>query len=41
MSRRQIRRGEELTVDYMFSKKVEPVRCRCGSPKCRGTINLM
>jgi SET domain-containing protein len=40
MSKRAIRRGEELTVDYMFSDKIETVRCRCGSRKCRGTINL-
>ena len=40
MSKRAIRRGEELTVDYRFSKEVERVICRCGSPKCRGTINL-
>ena len=39
MSKREIRRGEELTVDYRFSKKIEPVPCLCGSPKCRGTIN--
>lgn len=40
MSKRSIRRGEELTVDYRFSKKIERVPCKCGSPKCRGTINL-
>jgi SET domain-containing protein len=41
MSRRNIRRGEELTVDYHFDKKVEKVICRCGAEKCRGTINLL
>jgi SET domain-containing protein len=40
ISRRPIRKGEELTVDYRFDKKVEKVTCKCGSPKCRGTINL-
>jgi SET domain-containing protein len=40
ISKREIKRGEELTVDYRFSKKVERVNCRCGSPLCRGTINL-
>jgi len=40
MSKRAIRRGEELTVDYRFDDKIEDVRCRCGAPKCRGTINL-
>jgi SET domain-containing protein len=39
MSKRRIRRGEELTVDYRFSKKIERVPCHCGSPKCRGAIN--
>ena len=39
MSKRTIRPGEELTVDYRFSKKIERVPCHCGSPKCRGTIN--
>ncbi|MGA2436069.1 MAG: SET domain-containing protein-lysine N-methyltransferase [Bryobacteraceae bacterium] len=40
-SRRAIHPGEELTVDYRFDKKVEKVPCRCGSKKCRGTINLI
>jgi len=40
MSKRAIGPGEELTVDYMFSDKIEDVRCRCGAPECRGTINL-
>jgi SET domain-containing protein len=41
ISRREIRPGEELTVDYHFDKKVERVPCRCGAAKCRGTINLL
>ena len=40
MSKRAIRRGEELTVDYRFSDKLDAVRCRCGSRGCRGTINV-
>jgi SET domain-containing protein len=40
MSMRDIKPGEELTVDYRFDKKVERVECKCGTPKCRGTINL-
>jgi uncharacterized protein len=40
MSKRAIRPGEELTVDYLFSDKIDEVRCRCKSPGCRGTINL-
>jgi SET domain-containing protein len=39
-SRRTIRKGEELSWDYRYSKKTETIPCRCGSPKCRGTINL-
>jgi SET domain-containing protein len=38
---RNIKRGEELTIDYRFDKDVEKVVCRCGSPNCRGTINLL
>jgi SET domain-containing protein len=41
ISKRLVKTGEELTVDYRFSKDVERVRCRCGSPKCRGSINLL
>ena len=41
MSLREIQKGEELTVDYHFDKKVEKVPCRCGSLKCRGTINVL
>jgi SET domain-containing protein len=41
MSLRDISAGEELTIDYRFDRKVEKVYCRCGSPKCRGTINVL
>ncbi len=41
MSRRAIEAGEELTVDYRFAKNMERIPCGCGSPKCRGTINLL
>jgi uncharacterized protein len=40
MSKRVIYPGEELTVDYRFSDKLDPVRCRCGARTCRGTINV-
>jgi SET domain-containing protein len=40
MSARDIQPGEELTVDYRFEPDVPKVICACGSPKCRGTINL-
>ncbi len=38
-SRRRIRTGEELTLDYKLSPQALCVRCHCGSPNCRGTIN--
>ena len=41
LSKRDIRAGEELTVDYNFSRQIEEVPCRCGSPGCRGAINLL
>jgi SET domain-containing protein len=41
ISLRDIRPGEELTLDYHFDKKVEKVPCHCGSLKCRGTINVL
>lgn len=37
---RPIEVGEELTADYRFSGKSRQLACRCGSPKCRGTINV-
>jgi uncharacterized protein len=40
VSLRDIKPGEELTVDYMFDRKVDKIPCSCGSRKCRGTINL-
>jgi uncharacterized protein len=39
-SRRRIRPGEELTIDYRFRWRARRDPCHCGSPKCRGTINL-
>jgi uncharacterized protein len=39
-STREIKKGEELTVDYHFAKDIEEVPCKCGAAKCRGTINL-
>lgn len=38
-SRRRIRTGEELTVDYRYDRRARRVRCRCGARNCRGTIN--
>jgi len=39
MSLRRIRKGEELTVDYNYDDTDETMRCICGTPSCRGTIN--
>lgn len=39
-SKRDIEPGEELTVDYLFSKKIDKIPCYCGAPGCRGTINV-
>jgi len=39
MSLRRIRKGEELTVDYNYDDTDETMRCICGAPGCRGTIN--
>lgn len=35
---RDIAKGEELTVDYGESHHEGRLRCRCGSPACRGRI---
>ena len=40
ISRRTIEPGEELTVDYLLAHDMPRMKCRCGSPLCRGTINL-
>jgi SET domain-containing protein len=39
-SKREIEAGEELTVDYAFAPDLRPQPCLCGSPLCRGTINV-
>ena len=38
---RDIRPGEEITLDYVESYHPNSKRCRCGAPRCRGTINLI
>jgi len=38
-SRRRIRPGEELSLDYRLSPKTFRIPCRCGSPNCRGFLN--
>ena len=37
---RNIKKGEELTIDYHFDADVEKVPCACGAIACRGTINV-
>ncbi len=40
LTRRLIKKGEELTLDYatLLDRTAEPFECRCGSANCRGTI---
>jgi SET domain-containing protein len=37
-ARREIRAGEELTVDYIDSQHDGKLPCRCGAANCRGFI---
>jgi SET domain-containing protein len=36
---RDIRPGEEITIDYEQTLHPDSKRCACGAPTCRGTIN--
>jgi uncharacterized protein len=38
-SDRLIKKGEELTIDYEYSKDSKKEICRCGNKNCRGFIN--
>jgi len=38
-SRKAIRKGTELTVDYRLAPATPRLPCRCGSSKCRGYLN--
>jgi uncharacterized protein len=40
-SKKPIRKGQELTLDYRFGPAPNPIACHCGSRKCRGTINRL
>jgi SET domain-containing protein len=39
MALRDIRPGEEITLDYVTTLHPDDKRCRCKAPTCRGTIN--
>ncbi|HTV58243.1 MAG TPA: SET domain-containing protein-lysine N-methyltransferase [Verrucomicrobiae bacterium] len=39
-SLRRIREKEELTFDYRLSPNTFKIACRCGSPRCRKTLNF-
>jgi len=38
-SKREISIGEEITYDYKFPIEEDKIPCRCGSIKCKGTLN--
>ncbi len=40
VSLRKIEAGEELFIDYRIRGNYPLVECRCGSPACRGYLNL-
>ncbi len=40
-STRPIAKGEELTVDYRYDHDTDTMRCYCGAPGCRGSMNLL
>jgi histone-lysine N-methyltransferase SETD1 len=32
--------GEEMTYDYQFPYGEKLITCKCGTPACRGTLNI-
>ena len=38
---RDIRPGEEITLDYISTLHPDTKRCHCRAPNCRGTINVI
>ena len=36
-----VRRGEELTYNYRFGGAEDRLKCNCGAPGCRGTVNVI
>lgn len=41
MALRDIRPGEEITIDYVQTYHSNKKRCRCGAASCRATINKL
>lgn len=39
-SRKRIKEGEELTLDYRICEGTYSFPCHCGSRRCRGTMEL-
>ena len=37
-SRRRIRAGKELSVNYNYPKRIRRIPCRCGARGCSGTL---
>ena len=40
VSLREIKKGEELTVDYHFDPNTDDTKCACGANNCRGTMEI-
>lgn len=40
VSLRKIEAGEELLLDYRIRNSARKIECHCGSPACRGFLNL-
>jgi SET domain-containing protein len=38
---RNIKAGDEITIDYESTLHSNKKRCTCGAPSCRGTINKL
>jgi SET domain-containing protein len=38
-SKGEIRSGDEITYDYKFPLEDDKIKCTCGAPTCRGTLN--
>ena len=38
IARRAIKKGEEITANYSETGALEPMKCNCGSIRCKGII---